>query len=100
MKKTRARKKISRDTADDMKKEYRFDYRNARPNRFAAAMRESTVIVTLDPDVATVFHSSASVSSLAFGYFCIPQAPQKTSKISLTWVTCATRKSNCEQTLD
>ncbi|MEK7408853.1 MAG: hypothetical protein AAB225_27630 [Acidobacteriota bacterium] len=44
--------------------EYRFDYRKARPNRFAALMEGSTVAVVLDPDVASVFQTSEAVNSL------------------------------------
>jgi hypothetical protein len=81
MKKTRARKKISRHTAADMRPEYRFDYRNARPNRFAHLMRETTVTVTLDPDVATVFQSSASVNSLLRSVIsAFPRQPRKQAK--------------------
>ena len=80
MKKTKARKKISRDTVEDMRREYRFDYRNARPNRFARLMRD-TVTVTLDPDVATVFQSSASVNSLLRSVIsAFPRQPRKQVK--------------------
>lgn len=48
----------------DIRAEYHFDYRKARPNRFAALMRGSTVAVVLDPDVASVFHTSEAVNSL------------------------------------
>ena len=48
----------------DIWAEYRFDYRNARPNRFAALIRGSTVAVLLDPDVASVFQTSEAVNSL------------------------------------
>lgn len=44
--------------------EYRFDYRKAKPNRFAAALSEDTVAVVLEPDVAAVFKSSQAVNSL------------------------------------
>ena len=47
-----------------MRREYRFDYRKARPNRFASLMKDRTVAVVLDPDVAAVFQSSESVNSL------------------------------------
>ena len=47
-----------------MRGEYRFDYRKARPNRFAHLMKGRTVAVVLDPDVASVFQSSESVNSL------------------------------------
>jgi hypothetical protein len=47
-----------------MQREYRFDYRKARANRFAPLMKRKTVAVVLDPDIAAVFQSSASVNSL------------------------------------
>ena len=47
-----------------MRQEYRFDYRKARPNRFAPLMKGRTVAVVLDPDVASVFQSPESVNSL------------------------------------
>ena len=61
MKKTLSSKK-SKDK-DDLKDEYRFDYRKAKPNRFAAAMSEGTVAVVLERDVAAVFKSSEAVNS-------------------------------------
>ena len=48
----------------DMRPEYRFDYRRARPNRFAGHVPANAVAVVLDPDVTTVFDSSDSVNSL------------------------------------
>ena len=45
-----------------MRPEYRFDYSQARPNRFAARMGDETVTVVLDPDVARVFRGDASVN--------------------------------------
>jgi hypothetical protein len=47
-----------------MRREYRLDYRKARPNRFAALLKGRTVAVVLDPDVASVFESSESVNLL------------------------------------
>jgi len=63
MKKTSSRRKAPQ-TRDEMRAEYRFDYRKARPNRFAPLMKGRTVAVVLDPDVASVFQSSESVNSL------------------------------------
>jgi len=63
MKKTSSRRKATQ-TRDEMRGEYRFDYRKARPNRFAPLMKGRTVAVVLDPDVASVFQSSESVNSL------------------------------------
>ena len=40
-----------------MRREYRFDYRKSRQNRFAPLLKGRTVVVVLDPDVASVFQS-------------------------------------------
>jgi len=61
MKKTPSRRK---DSTDELKPEYRFDYRKAKTNRFAAAIPEDAVTVVLEPDVAAVFKSSKAVNSL------------------------------------
>jgi hypothetical protein len=54
----------NRPKPDEMRREYRFDYRNSRPNRFASEMKGRAVAIVLDPDVASVFGSSESVNSL------------------------------------
>lgn len=63
MKKTSARKKktVKR---DELSSEYRFDYSQSKPNRFAAKMSEGTVTIVLEPDVAAVFKSSETVNAL------------------------------------
>ena len=48
---------------DDLRAEYRFDYRKAQPNRFAASMPAGTFAVVIEPDVAAVFKSSEAVNS-------------------------------------
>ena len=48
----------------EMRREYRFDYRKARQNRFARLMKGGAVAVVLDQDVASVFQTSESVNSL------------------------------------
>jgi hypothetical protein len=63
MRKTSARKK-SRTSRDPLGKEYRFDYRRAKPNRFAREMSESMVTVVLERDVAAVFKSSKAVNAV------------------------------------
>ncbi len=63
MKKTSDRKK-TRDSLDDMPREYRFDYKKAKPNRFARQMATETIAVVLDADVAAVFKSSKAVNKL------------------------------------
>ena len=62
MKKT-SRGRKARPTQGEMRREYRFDYRKARSNRFAPLMKGKTVVM-LDPDVASVFQSSEAVNSL------------------------------------
>lgn len=44
--------------------EYRFDYNNACPNRFAAEVEDRRVMVFLDPDVAEVFQTSEAVNTI------------------------------------
>lgn len=47
-----------------MRKEYRFDYRRAKPNRFAGKIAKDAVAVVLEPDVAAKFSSSKAVNTL------------------------------------
>lgn len=47
-----------------MRSEYRFDYSKSKPNRFSEAMSRDSVAVVLDPDVAEVFDSSATVNDV------------------------------------
>ena len=61
--KTSVRKK-SQAVVEDMRREYRFDYKKAKPNRFASQMGAGAVAVVLDPDVAAIFKSSESVNAL------------------------------------
>lgn len=46
----------------DMASEYRFDYKKAKPNRFAARMKDEPLIVMIEPEVAKVFKSSEQVN--------------------------------------
>jgi len=61
MKKAVNRRKKGADKTVDRRREYHFDYRNARPIRFARLMQRTTITVTLDPDIATVFRTSKCV---------------------------------------
>lgn len=63
MKKTRTAKQSSK-AEKDMLPEYCFDYGKARPNRFAARMKEGSRAVVLDPDVAAVFSTPDSVNAV------------------------------------
>lgn len=62
MKKTPSRS--PKDGSGDLRPEYRFDYSRAKPNRFASKFKAGSVAVVLDPDVASVFHSSEAVNAL------------------------------------
>ena len=63
MRKMSDRKK-HRTVRDAMRKEYRFDYRRAKRNRFAEKMTGGAVTVVLEPDVAAIFGSSEAVNTL------------------------------------
>jgi len=52
------------DPADDMQPEYHFDYRNARPNRFAQPIEDGSLVVVLEPDIAHVFTTPESVKKV------------------------------------
>ena len=49
--------------AEDMRPEYDFDYSKARPNPYAARLKDRVAVV-LDPDVAAVFPTSEAVNTL------------------------------------
>ena len=59
MKKTPIRKS---NKVQEMAPEYRFDYKKAKPNRFAEKMKDSPIIVVLDADVAKIFTSTEEVN--------------------------------------
>jgi len=47
-----------------MRPEYCFDYRKARPNRFAGRVDQRRIVVVLDPDVSKVFTTPHSVNAM------------------------------------
>jgi hypothetical protein len=49
---------------DEMLPEYDFDYRKARPNRFALRGEGGHLVVVLDPDAAQVFATSVAVNAV------------------------------------
>ncbi|MDP3013043.1 MAG: hypothetical protein Q8M92_02290 [Candidatus Subteraquimicrobiales bacterium] len=61
--KTTSKSEKSQDN-DEMLPEYRFDYRKARPNRFAPKIPEGSRIVILEPDIAEVFTTPGSVNTI------------------------------------
>lgn len=46
----------------EMASEYRFDYRKAKRNRFAAKLKNDPLVVLIEPDIAKVFTSSDQVN--------------------------------------
>jgi uncharacterized protein (DUF4415 family) len=65
--------------SEDMRSEYKFDYRKARPNRFAGRPRDA-VIVMLDADVAEVFTTPESVNNILRALIsAMPHPGRKTS---------------------
>ena len=62
--KKKSTRKKPQTARDAMRKEYRFDYSRAKPNRFAEKMSEGVVAVVLEPDVAAIFKSSKDVNAL------------------------------------
>ena len=62
MNKTR-KSKTPHDLDEDLRPEYRFDYRKAKPNRFAGRAAKAPLVVTLDSDVSEVFRTPDSVNA-------------------------------------
>jgi len=56
--------KTRKSASDTMRSEYRFDYRKARPNRFAGRSKAERLVVVLDPDIAQVFTTPESVNTV------------------------------------
>jgi hypothetical protein len=63
---------------DDLQPEYRFDYRKAKPNRFAAGNNvERLKVVVLDDDVAQVFTTPESVNKALRAFIEAMPQPQR-----------------------
>jgi hypothetical protein len=56
--------KSRRIPSDDLRPEYDFDYRKARPNRFVQRVSKERRVVILDPDISKVFPTSESVNTV------------------------------------
>jgi hypothetical protein len=63
MRKARA-SESRRGDSDELLPEYDFDYRKARPNRFAPKIEEGSLIVVLEPDIARVFNTPDAVKKV------------------------------------
>jgi len=75
------RKALPKKTSAAMRSEYRFDYSKSKPNRFASQIKEGSVAVLLEPDVASVFDNSESVNQLLRSVIAaLPEGPQPRKK--------------------
>ncbi len=54
--------KIRKKVNGEMRPEYKFDYRTARPNRFTSQAKDEPLVVLVDPDIAEVFKTPESVN--------------------------------------
>ena len=63
----------------EMAAEYRFDYKKAKPNRFASRMKNEPLIVMVDPDIAKVFTTSEEVNKALRAL--ISAMPEKKTRI-------------------
>jgi hypothetical protein len=62
-----------------MPAEYKFDYKKAKPNRFADRMKDGPLVVVVDPDVAKVFTSAEQVNkALRALISAMPERPSST----------------------
>jgi hypothetical protein len=70
-------------TSDGMRSEYRFDYSKSNPNRFAAQIKNGSVAVLLEPDVASVFDNSESVNQLLRSVIAaLPEDSKRKKKVA------------------
>jgi hypothetical protein len=61
----------------DMLPDYDFDYRRAKPNRFAGRISKERVVVLLDPDVSQVFTTPESVNTVLRALItALPESPK------------------------
>jgi hypothetical protein len=56
--------KLRKRASEEMRSEYRFDYRKARPNRFAGRSKGEHLVVVLERDIAQVFTTPESVNTV------------------------------------
>lgn len=68
-------------SSDDMRPEYDFDYRKARPNRFAQRVSKDHRVVILDPDISKVFPTSESVNTVLRALITTMPKPPKAKTV-------------------
>jgi hypothetical protein len=83
LKKTLARKK-GQPKREELRSEYRFDYRKSKPNRFASKISEDAIAVVLEPDIAAIFKSSKTVNALLRSIVSAMRQPNRKKRTNLT----------------
>ena len=63
-----------------MRREYRFDYSQSRPNRFAGRIDEKQLVVLIEEDVSGVFSTSESVNTALRALIAAMPKPAKSRK--------------------
>jgi hypothetical protein len=78
MKKTSPRNAHKQAGNGDLQPEYVFDYKKAKPNRFAGRGAADALVITLDSDIAAVFTSAQAVNkALRALISAVPMATKK-----------------------
>jgi len=76
-------RKLRKTESHELRPEYRFDYKKARPNRFAGETSEERRVVVLDPDVSAVFKTPESVNKALRAFIsAMPRSKSKTFRES------------------
>ncbi len=76
MKKTKSTKTLNQ-ASNDLRPEYEFGYRTARPNRFASRVDPGRLVVALDPDVSEVFTTPEAVNTVRRALIeVMPKSPE------------------------
>ena len=65
---------------DDLRPEYHYDYRKAKPNRFAANVKKGGRLIVLEPEIAEVFHDSKDVNAALKALISAMPKPKKKKK--------------------
>jgi hypothetical protein len=72
---------VSINKTNSMEDHYSFDYRKAKPNRFATKVSSDHLMIVLDPDVAEIFPTSEAVNEalrvLAGALAHLPKTPRR-----------------------
>lgn len=70
--------KLDTDRPEDLLPEYDFDYRHAKPNRFATTLPDGSMIVVLEPELAQAFATPDAVKRVLRALVdAMPLVPQK-----------------------